>query len=169
MIVVAVVSILAAIAIPAFVEYMRRSKTSEAPSNLKTLFLGAAAYYGATSWANRGVVLGPGLVDSSACTVGAATTSNLPYSGKTILDLNIEDPAFSAISFEAPDPLYYQYAIAGSVDACGHVAGTDLYSFRARGNLDGDGVFSLFEISAGSSSTNALMRTPGVYRERELE
>ncbi|GAG97908.1 unnamed protein product, partial [marine sediment metagenome] len=38
MIVVAIIGILAAIAIPAFINYVKRSKTSEAGANLKSLF-----------------------------------------------------------------------------------------------------------------------------------
>ena len=45
MIVVAIIGILAAIAIPAFIGYVRRSKTSEATGNLKSIFLGATSYY----------------------------------------------------------------------------------------------------------------------------
>ena len=45
MIVVAIIGILAAIAIPAFINYARRAKTSEAGSNLQAMFTGAAAYY----------------------------------------------------------------------------------------------------------------------------
>ncbi|MEM9189210.1 MAG: prepilin-type N-terminal cleavage/methylation domain-containing protein, partial [Myxococcota bacterium] len=45
MIVVAIIGILAAIALPAFIGYVRRSKTSEATSNLKSLFTGATQYY----------------------------------------------------------------------------------------------------------------------------
>ena len=50
MIVVAIIGILAAIAIPAFVNYVKRSKTSEAGANLKSLFTGAAAYYERENW-----------------------------------------------------------------------------------------------------------------------
>src|SRR6188472_3686178 len=45
MIVVAILGILAAIAIPAFVTYIRRAKTVEATENLSKMFDGAASYY----------------------------------------------------------------------------------------------------------------------------
>ncbi|MGF1466482.1 MAG: type IV pilin protein [Sandaracinaceae bacterium] len=169
MIVVAIVGILAAIAIPAFVGYMRRSKTSEAAANLKAMFTGAAAYYGNENWATRGVQLGAGLVNTSACTVAAAATTNAPAASKTVLDWTAEAASFEAIGFQVVDPVYYQYSIVGSTDSCAHIAGENLYSFDANGDLDGDGTQSLFEISSGSSTTNALMRSPGIYRQNELE
>ena len=47
MIVVAILGILAALAIPAFIGYVRRSKTAEATGNLNSLFKSAAAYFSA--------------------------------------------------------------------------------------------------------------------------
>ena len=44
MIVVAILGILAALAIPAFIGYVRRSKTSEATGNLNSFFKSAASY-----------------------------------------------------------------------------------------------------------------------------
>ena len=46
MIVVAILGILAAIAVPALTKYMRRSRTSEARVNLAKIFDGVAAYFG---------------------------------------------------------------------------------------------------------------------------
>ena len=45
MIVVAILGILAALAIPAFIGYVRRSKTSEATGNLNSMFKSAASYF----------------------------------------------------------------------------------------------------------------------------
>ena len=42
MIAVAILGILAAIAIPAFVGYIRRSKTAEATTNVRNIFIGSA-------------------------------------------------------------------------------------------------------------------------------
>src|SRR5688572_13793501 len=133
MIVVAIIGVLAAIAIPAFLGYMTRSKTSEAGSNLKNMFQLAAGYYANENWADRGVVT-TGAVATSSCTVSAATTTNTPGAGKTIIDWTGEDPAFEALGFTIADAVYYQYGIVGSADACGNVASdTTLYSFQAIG------------------------------------
>ena len=56
MIVVAIIGILAAIAIPAFIGYVRRSKTSEVPANLKSLYEGAATYYSTERNTMQGIV-----------------------------------------------------------------------------------------------------------------
>src|SRR5215471_21077282 len=45
MIVVAIIGILAAVAIPAFMKYIRRSKTAEATMNIRKLFDSSVAYY----------------------------------------------------------------------------------------------------------------------------
>ena len=45
MIVVAIIGILAAVAIPAFMKYIRRAKTSEATMNIRKLFDSSVSYY----------------------------------------------------------------------------------------------------------------------------
>ena len=45
MIVVAIIGILAAVAIPAFMKYIRKSKTTEARQFVKKIYDGARAYY----------------------------------------------------------------------------------------------------------------------------
>src|SRR5262245_50877600 len=45
MIVVAIIGILAAVAIPAFIKYVRRSKTAEATGNIRKLVDAEGAYY----------------------------------------------------------------------------------------------------------------------------
>src|SRR5258706_1727359 len=45
MIVVAIIGILAAVAIPAFMKYIRRSKTVEASNNISKMYQSSVAYY----------------------------------------------------------------------------------------------------------------------------
>jgi type IV pilus assembly protein PilA len=172
MIVVAIIGILAALAIPAFIGYVRRSKTAEAGSNLRNLFQQSAAYYNNEMWDMRGVVRGSAAAASS-CTVAPAVTTNAiagpAGAGKTQVDFSMEAESFRDIGFTIADPIYYQYSITGSTDSCGHVGGEDLYSFQAQGNLDGDAILSLFELAAGSSQDNELMRAPGLFIQDELE
>src|SRR5690242_8023378 len=57
MIVVAIIGILAAVAIPAFMKYIRRSKTTEATMNIRKLFDSSVAYYEAEHATRAGDVL----------------------------------------------------------------------------------------------------------------
>ncbi len=171
MIVVAIIGVLAAIAIPAFINYVKKSKTSEAGSNLKALFEGAASYYQAEHW-NRGVVApGAAAAASTFCTVASANTSNVPSNAKTVLDWDAEPDSFEALNFAPADPLYYQYFIASTPgDACGNAPNnSDVYTFQAQGDLDGDGTKSTFEVSVGSNTNNELYRSPGIHETDPLE
>ena len=77
MIVVAIIGILAAIAIPAFINYVKRSKTSEAGANLKALFQGAAAYYDQENWTQGVAAVGVSAAPAAHCVVpGAVATPN---------------------------------------------------------------------------------------------
>ncbi len=55
MIVVAIIGILAAVAIPGFMKYIRDSKTSEAKTQLKAIGEGAAAYFEAEHYFDNGM------------------------------------------------------------------------------------------------------------------
>jgi len=164
MIVVAIIGILAAIAIPAFVGYVRRSKTSEAPSNLKNLYEGAVTYYSQERFAR-----GLGAGSSSAClTATAAAPAAVPAAQK----VPFPSPApqgFIDLGFTISDPVYYQYQINSAGAACGITTIGSVYSFNALGDLDGDGMSSNFELNCGRNTDGDLYRSPGFYIQRELE
>jgi len=171
MIVVAIIGVLASIAIPAFVSYVKRSKTSETGSMLKGLYTGAASYYGNERW-NMGVVpVGSAATPATACTVTAAATSFTPSNSKVRVDWDMEAESFRDLSFAPADSLYYSYAIVDGDGMCGHSPNSisGIYTFQAHGDLDGDGTFSTFEIQCGSNTNNELFRTPGIYVINELE
>jgi type IV pilus assembly protein PilA len=171
MIVVAIIGILAAIAIPAFVNYVKRSKTSEAGANLKSLFTGAAAYYEQENWSQGVITAGSTAAASTHCVVSAANQSWSPDDEKHVPDWQNEDPAYTSLNFAPADPLYFEYQIenpAGSL--CGNSAGdTTVYTFTANGDLDGDGAQSTFQLAAGSNPDNALFRAPGIFTNSPLE
>lgn len=171
MIVVAILGILAAIAIPAFVTYVRRSKTAEASEQLKALFNGASVYYSKERVATAGLAA----TMNTNCTVEAFASTNAPNAQKKLFpaaDL-AKDKAFYQLGFN-PQNVYYQYHILGSSDECNLAAapaGTKVerYTFRARGDLDGDSEYSVFDLAVGVNDENEMFHAPSVYIVNETE
>jgi len=169
MIVVAIIGILAAIAIPAFIGYVRRSKTSEATGNLKSIFIGAVSYYNGERVNGRD--LAAGIVHG--CTVAAApATPAAPPTGNKITFDFLSQPSFDAIGFSLADPFYYRYGLdSGRGDACmpGVFGDTNVYTLFAHGDLDGDGTQSIFELAVGSDNNSELYHSRGFYAVNETE
>ncbi len=172
MIVVAIIGILAAIALPAFIGYVRRSKTSEATSNLKSLFTGATSYYNQERSAR-----GLSASTSGFCTVsasGGVVPATVPIGVKTVNDYSTNG-SFRDLGFSIADPHYFSYGIAVSSAACGVTAPGGVYSFSAVGDLDGDAAgsvganTSLFELAVGINSNKEMYRARGFYVTAELE
>ena len=169
MIVVAIIGILAAIAIPAFIGYVRRSKTSEATGNLKSVFIGAASYYNGERL--NGQAISASFVHG--CTVAtAAATPPVPPSGDKITFDFLSQTSFAALGFTLADPFYFRYGIdSGRGDMCisAAPADTNVYTFYARGDLDGDGTLSTFEMACGTDSNDGLYHARGFYTVNDTE
>ena len=171
MIVVAIIGVLIALALPAFVNYFRRTKTAEVGPNIRNMFSGSAAYYLDAHWASRSPTRGVSAA-SEHCYVTSVNTPTAPTADKHTVDFSDTAMApFAAVGFSVSDPMYYQYfLISPGASACGlGPLNNTIYTFQAQGDLDGDGVFSTFELAVGSSEANELYRTPGMYIENELE
>jgi type IV pilus assembly protein PilA len=164
MIVVAILGILAAIAIPAFVGYIRRSKTAEATSNVNNMFKAAASYY-AKEWAPQGLAG----EQQHHCRVPSQIALITPGEQKQTWDY-YGNPNFKAIGFSLADPHYYAYSIESGGDDCNNPVNTPrIYTFRAVGNLDNDDESSTFELAAGSDASNELYHAAGFYVVNETE
>ncbi len=175
MIVVAIIGVLAAIAIPAFINYVKRSKTSEAPANLKAMFTGAASYYTSERGPAALPARGAGVVTVTRCKAASATTANAADDQKSVLNwatINAATSTFESFQFQVSDPVYFNYEVVTTGTAgCGDTTavGTRLYQMRANGDLDGDDVSSLYELSVGVDEGNTLYRNGAIYVEAELE
>lgn len=168
MIVVAIVGILAAIAIPAFVGYIRRSKTAEAANNLQNLYTGAVAYYTNEYW-GAGVARGASTA-STGCVATADDTGIDPSDAKQTVDFT-GLTGFTSLGFTVSDPMYYRYSYVSDGAGCGLVDASDttVYTFTATGDLDADDVDSTFELAVGTDEQNQLYHAPGMFIVQETE
>ena len=167
--VVAILGILAAIAIPSFVGYQRRARASEAVQNVNTLYAAASALY---VWerATRGV-------DASIVTgCVAEPTPTTPATPRSTKQPFVATGGFDQLGFRLADYVYFGYEIS-SVGNPGQVTcfssslpdPTQVYTFRAHGDLDGDGTLSTFELAVGSSSSHQLYHARGIFIVNEVE
>lgn len=162
MIVVAILGILAALAIPAFIGYVRRSKTSEATGNLNSLFKSAASYF-----SQERTGQGMDATTSSYCTVdNEALNPDDPGSTKKKYE---NGSATAALGFKIADFVYYGYGITDSSNTCGNSAGQLAYTFLAHGDLDDDNLWSTFELAVQVDSDMTLYHARGFYIDNEIE
>jgi type IV pilus assembly protein PilA len=157
MIVVAILGILAAIAVPAFVTYTRRSRAAEASELVKHLFLNAAAYY--TPDRASGGLNGTLHV---ACLVPSDSNDVTPTAQKQVG--NYSGVGFDTLGFSVGYS-YYRFEMETVGGArCGVTRNTaPVYNFRARGDLDGDGAQSMYELTTGTTPDNTLYHSRGFY------
>lgn len=138
MIVVAITAILAATALPAFMNYASRSKASEARVNMKSICDGVHAYFD-TSHGNASSHYLP---DDSGLTppvVAAARKNNIQQA--TSEGWFLTNPSWREIGFAPSSGFYYSYQFTST---CGGVIcdGDDTALVLAQGDLDGDGTLS---------------------------
>ena len=162
MIVVAILGILAAVAIPAFLKYIKRSKTSEATMNVRKLYDGSVTYF-ATEYADTD----GDPVDNQF--PGAAVHPNdAPSSDKYApVDWGFatDNGTWAALSFAVADPHYYQYQYDSSANADENQC---QFTASAFGDLDGDGTQSTF-VRFGSVNNMEVTGSAGLYIANELE
>jgi len=163
MLVVAILGILAAIAIPSLTHYVRRARAAEAYEDIKQIYNQAAVYY-----ARDRAASGIGATQMVHCVVPSADNKITPDNTKQPGDYS--DPGFHDLGYSTVLS-YYRYELENVDTArCLVPAGTKpLYLIRARGDLDHDGVSSLFELATGSTADNELFHARSFYIEQEVE
>ena len=177
MIVVAILGILAAVAIPAFINYMRKAKTSEATLNIDRIFEGGVTYFeaehvapGVTSLVLQhclplGVAYTPSTADPSSSKYDAAVTPSVWTTGAP-------GNTWHALDFAMGDNHYYAYQFDNEFGSAAAIPSTytDIAFYaNAKGNLDGDTTFSLFQRAVAHTAEGALQGSSGIYKENPLE
>ncbi|MFO0649221.1 MAG: prepilin-type N-terminal cleavage/methylation domain-containing protein [Polyangiales bacterium] len=127
MIVVVILGILAAVAIPAFTRYVKRSKTSEATGNITKVYQGQLTYYQAALERGTATYVNASVMPTAAPTAAKYTANVSQWAA---------DANWTAIGFSLDAAHYYQYNSPG---------GTSAFTARAQGDLDGDAILATFE------------------------
>jgi type IV pilus assembly protein PilA len=157
MIVVAIIGILAAVAIPAFLDYIKKSKTSEASlnlnkigKNLKTQFDSDNAFPGATG------ALAPTNASAGGnnCCGGTGTPVNGtagPVNNKCSAKPNeFSVGGWQQLEFSVNEPSQYQYSYAPGGTTVGSAATAEAYAI---GDLDCNSVSSTWTLQATAISS----------------
>ncbi len=149
MIVVAIIGILAAIAIPNFLRYQLKSKTAEARTNIGAIKTSQEAFRAEFD----------GYITAAAHPVAAPSDVKTPWVGNL---------GFNAIGYAPAGNVYYQYEVvaAGGTNVP-NIAGTGqsgqsgAFAVSARGNLDskgGNGMY-IFASDTGVVKTTTTVTT----------
>lgn len=162
MIVVAIIGILAAVAVPAFMKYLKRSRITEAPPNLKKIFDGAKGYF------ERGAVVDRVGVTQAHIfpgTVGVTpTTPCCNQDGDRCANSQWTDHTWQAVGFEISDPHYFVYRFDSEQ------VGVDArFTVGAHADLDCDGDMSTYERTATVDTELRVVGGASLYVEDDIE
>jgi type IV pilus assembly protein PilA len=165
MIVVAIIGILAAVAIPAFMKYIRRSKTVEATMNVRKLFDSSVAYFESEHASKSGAIVARQFPGSVTLTPSAHCCSNT--GGKcapattTFQDTN---GTWAALNFSVDDPFYFNY----QYDSSGTDSGST-FTASAFGDLDCDTIYSTYQRTGSVMSDNSVTGGAGLFTKNDIE
>ncbi len=160
MIVVAIIGILAAVAIPAFLEYMKRAKTTEASLNLNKI--GKAAKHIKGEIGSYPVEQGAMLPQSSGSCCGQSGGTTQVNNKCTPTPAAFSDgAAWSHLEFSVDEPSSYNYKFVG-------VTGGTQFTAYAVGDTDCDTVMATFTLlgsttSMGNAAVSIVPPAPRIY------
>ena len=137
MIVVAIIGILAAVAIPAFMDYMKKSKKTEASLQLNKIAKNNKVYFTTNATFFVGTqALTPG---ATCCAAGGVTKCPANAAAWAV-------PTWQALDFQIDESHLFVYSYTGAADTATAVA---------RGDLDCDGTMVDYTLAMTASAGNA--------------
>jgi prepilin-type N-terminal cleavage/methylation domain-containing protein len=162
MLVLSLLGVLAAVAIPAFVSHARRARTSEAVDRLAYLYQSSALYF---TGEHRSSPYGSGVAPHAFPPPSVPTPAAVPAAARvTDPPGTWQTPTWQALGFAITDAHYYSYAY----DSLGTNAQA-AFTARALGDLDGNGVFSTFERAGAVTPQFEIRGADGLWINHEVE
>ncbi len=150
MIVVAIIGILAAIAIPNFIRYQLKSKTAESRTNIGGIKTSQESFRATEDFYANIAVQVPAGAPSPAKqawgeAIGACTGCDRTAANAANCNL------FDCIGFRPAGDVYFQYTSEGQPQGV-----TPDFCATAQGDLDGDGNISEFEMGSDNNGTGTV-------------
>ena len=165
MIVVAIIGALSAVAIPSFLKYLQKAKTTEAFQQLEKIYNGARIYFmDQRTGKNQVQPIPPQFPESNPITPVVTCCSGT--SDRCTPTTNYwTSPTWKELQFSISDPHYFRYSIESSG------AGVNAaFTARAHADLDCDGEESTFEMfGAANHLGHDMTGSASVYRENPYE
>ena len=167
MVTVAIIGVLAAVAIPSFMTYIRRARAAEAPQMLEKIYSGARTYYLEGNHyrdARGAMVTVPSQFPASEAITPAVPCCSAGLNRCPATPASWETPTWQSIQFSLSDPHYYRYAFESS-DVGG---GSEFFAY-AYGDLDCDGELSTYAIYGDINANGEVSGTQTLSRVNPLE
>ena len=144
MIVVAIIGILAAVAIPAFMDYMKRSKKTEASLQLNKIGKNAKRVYSENSaYISGSAGPTPGKPGTGGCCGGPNNhCAAVPATFAA-------DPVWKQLDFQIDEPSLFYYNYAGT---------TTTFTALATGDLDCDGTEIIYTLTGTAAAGNPAVQ-----------
>jgi prepilin-type N-terminal cleavage/methylation domain-containing protein len=144
MIVVAIIGILAAVAIPAFSKYIKRAKTAEAAGHLNKMWAGSVTYFETDHVDAAGASIAKKFPVTSTAKIGGGTECACQATGKCPgggAEWKLATQPWVDLAFSIPDSFLYRPAYTNN-GLTGKDAG---FTAEAFGDLNCDGTLSNFK------------------------
>ncbi len=145
MIVVAIIGILAAIAIPNFLKYQAKSKQAEAKTNLKGIFTSETAYFGEQNfYSNDFAGIGFALAGAQPGAAGGAKTYSFTLDGTNSVGLYT---TMIALTTAVPGSTLVWIGPLNANNSPATIMGGASFTAGAAGNIDSDATIDTWTIN----------------------
>jgi type II secretory pathway pseudopilin PulG len=164
MIVVAIVGILAAIAIPTMARYIKRSKATEPLMNLRKMYDASAMYFAGERSGATGTIVAKQFPDTQVATPANGTCCVSPGGKCAPNNFYWQTGPWQALHFAVDDPFWYSYEYTSSGSDA-----TATFRADAHGDLDCNTVYSTYERSGSVDARLNVVGAAGLFIDKDTE